>query len=1001
MYKKIIVALLAIVLLISFVPSSAFATVLNEDVTISTPVYANFETAAAAQAVDSQLTGDGSTAVLADDAKEGDFSLKVTTTNETPDPYAQYTLVTSEQFDIAENSNINLWVKTGNGASWISFYSNSALITCDMDGDGQFEVGTDLDAGKWTLLTLDLLNTDTVITVGDDLIVRSNDNSVWSFDEVKALGTKTTSIDLSKMVNSNTTLNNGKLEFNKTVDSTAYVATPTTIVSNRNLGFEKVFNKQTDFAGGIFYNCSGLDDGSIVGYSSIWNYTSPIIDISTVNAISYGYIVLTTSTGTTATVQTSLSLDGGNTWTGWLNVGKNGNISGISKTVILQNARIKYKISGTKAIEADKSIVTSVNLFLKGDDNTLSSVSGFLNGIKIDSKIVNNQGNETYIYDTMTYTFLNTASNLIMSGNGKFLFYINPTDGCIYRIDVTNGLNTLYINKTALSMDSISSFKVNYDGTVLCILGIYYGNTYLVKFDSKVTTSKKTLVAPSNIPISYDIQDSGGIIYSYYVSGSNAEYIVHCSPDNTISTLQSLTMGYSTIPDTINVCICDTSNDYIYSISYYTYSPYTYHGSTYSSKYGVISLTSAFSSSFKLSNAGDFLYYGNVMYNLKNSTQRILNTNGAQLKVMNDNKLLLIKDGYCYSYDTATGFSTIITYLPDYSSFITADDFGKSIVYKNTTNNVRIKTTNATDKVNKYLLSFDGKNTWYSYSSGTWVKVSDKKTPDTDTLTKYGMTAEQINALSADNFESLYADGNEIYTVDVAVYFQSVSPNYSPSINSIKIITDANSYDDASYSTSNPLYAAKSVDFNGSDWREVKKIYPVEICNKASEFIYFFYSEGKYSYYDGSAWQTETETEIADMIADVDTNWIDLKLIGMKTEEVRQIPTSTLTTQFAGKDFSVVYCMKVPDVSTTGYYSLITSDYTADIYASENLVLNIKYTDGTTEQIAGMTSGQIEDFMSWLLNHTKKSSTYYTITVGNIHYSINYYTVSKATVTES
>jgi hypothetical protein len=114
--------------------------------------------------------------------------------------------------------------------------------------------------------------------------------------------------------------------------------------------------------------------------------------------------------------------------------------------------------------------------------------------------------------------------------------------------------------------------------------------------------------------------------------------------------------------------------------------------------------------------------------------------------------------------------------------------------------------------------------------------------------------------------------------------------------------------------------------------------------------------------YTYAEWQTETTTEIADLIADVDANWTSLKLIGMTAKEVRAIPESALTSQLAGSDFSIVYCMRVPDVSTVGYYSRVTADYIEDLYASDTLTLNVTYINGTTEQITGLTSTQIEDF---------------------------------------
>ncbi len=151
--------------------------------------------------------------------------------------------------------------------------------------------------------------------------------------------------------------------------------------------------------------------------------------------------------------------------------------------------------------------------------------------------------------------------------------------------------------------------------------------------------------------------------------------------------------------------------------------------------------------------------------------------------------------------------------------------------------------------------------------------------------------------------------------------------------------------------------------FSGSEWRLINRIYPVEISPKEASFIYFFYAGGKYQYYDGTQWTVETGTEIADLIADTESNWIALKAIGMTTQEVREIPQTALTSQLAGTDFSVVYCVRSADSSTEDYYCRITADYTEDYFASASLTLAVTMIDGTVNNISGLTDTQIEDFM--------------------------------------
>ena len=265
MLKKNCMRAISIVLVFAlFVPFNAFATTLNEDVSITRPLEGNMETAAEATAVDTQLSGSGSSAALTDDSKQSSFSLKVTVTDEDTNPYAAYILVESDPFSIAEYSSVTLWIKPGAGADWIEFYTNSTLITCDENGDGRYEVGTELLSGKWNEITLSLLNTETGITQGNGLTVRTDEYSTWSYDGVSSNKSNAAAIDLSTLVNGDTQLNNGNLEFPLNGESTAYEADSTVLVSNNEVVFDETYTTQSDFSGGTFEGgATNNVDGSI------------------------------------------------------------------------------------------------------------------------------------------------------------------------------------------------------------------------------------------------------------------------------------------------------------------------------------------------------------------------------------------------------------------------------------------------------------------------------------------------------------------------------------------------------------------------------------------------------------------------------------------------------------------------------------------------------------------------------------------------------------------
>ncbi|MEA4896102.1 MAG: hypothetical protein VB064_12715 [Oscillospiraceae bacterium] len=872
MYKKVISFSCAVILLFSGMLTNASAvTVINEDVSVETPIYGGMETAAEAQAVDSQLTATASSATLIDDAKEGEFALKVNIANEDTDNYAQYTLVNSSSFSIASFSRVNLWVKPGAGASWVSFYTNGALILSDINKDGKFEVGSDLESGKWSKLTLDLTCADVPVTSGDDLVVRSDEYSVWNFDGVICQGTQCTTIDLSAMVNNDTELYSNNIRFKKTNNDLTYDISPSVLVSN----------------------------------------------------------------------------------------------SGVSQE--------------------------------------LEPLNGTLQNIKITSDIVNISGNPATPNDSLSVPNSYSCTKFAFSGNGKMFFYVR-SDGYLYSLDMDTGITSkLSISvPSGYTFKSIESFKVNYDGTILCV---YVAYTYiynsrtgymLIKFNPASAVTNTLLdVDYTRSGVIYDIQDNGGIVYSY-LENNNTFYLMYCYPAYSWSTTIGTSTRTTDLFDFRYVTIAKASGDIFYVNSTSCLCSLS-ASSSYINSLG--SVNNVYSINCAKNDGTEvYLNSGTAVYNYSTKTMCPISIN--VIGSMNNGYLLGLANSRYYIYNPSTNEKKDITPSEQIST-VSIDSVGEELAYVTTTGYLKMKHLNMTNKVNKYLLSFDGKNTWYSYKNGTLKMVSSDKTPEVSCFDTYGMTAEEINALKKSDFDKLYEDGAEIYSVDVAVYFNSVSYEYSPSISSINIITDANSYGDASASTANPLYTAKKTDFAGSKWRYVNKVYPVEVAKTAADFTYFFYADGKYMYYDNSAWHVESIDEISSLISDVKANWINLKLIGMTASEVRSIPKSALTSQFAGVDFSVVYCMRVSDKSTKGYLSMITADYTEDRYESNALTLNVIYSNGKTEQISGMTSTQIEDFMDWLLNRTKSSPNYFSFKVGSVNYYVNYYMISNVSVTEA
>ncbi len=1150
MLKRVTASFICLVLSFGIVfPINAHAvTVINQDVLAAEtalPIKSAMETNAEAAAVDTQLTATESSAVLSVDKKEGGYSLKVTAADETANPYAQYTLVSSDAFDIAGYSTIMLWVKPGAGAGWIEFSSNGAIIKSEENGDGRFEVGKDLESGKWTQITLNLLDAAS-ITQGDDLVVKTDENSIWFYDGITSQKNAADSVDLSTMVNDSTQLSGGSLQFKKTAAGTAYNTNPTVLVSNTRVAYEKTLTTYADFKSGI---CSGgvsaNSNGSVVfntdysdictggtaisggsgstpeyafdnstssefkssqsgsnvngkayiGYtfssatqingfsiyqstgpravgsvllqyyntstsawttvgtyslketsgnkkdifvcapeasaaswrllandntdgSQCWDvqevefyqpttdyYTTAEFDISTAEDVEYGHVKYTATEDTELVIETMLSLDGGTTWGDWCELDEYGEIQGLNQTANLQNAKLKLRVSKGACRGSAIPVLHDIKIQLICEADPSAFIGGKLHGISIDTGNYDLSGETAANYDKATYTSIASATAIALSGDGKTLYYGNAG---LYKLDLLSGESTLIYSSSGTTVISI---KTNYDGSKACANSKHlYSNKYyyrLFKYDSTAATGVTLLQSERDTNYSaYDMYEDGSVAFVEILSSDKAR--LYYVPSNGAS----ISKDFNSNDTNINISFSGDSNEFFlsYNNSSTGYiNKYTYANGTLGSG-SVISISNNTYGGITVSASGEEVYYllDNRLYSyhLETRVTRKFDITATKIyKVIDDGKLLL---GYVsqppykyFIYDPATDKEESVrpTEYTEASMIFDTDYSSNTVAYIPTADYLRVWYRNGATDLNKYLLSFDGKNSWYSHKNGSWEMVVQGPKPSLETLTKYGMTAAEVSAMTEEDYRPLYENGSEIYSVDVAAYFASVSPYITPAIKSIYIVTDE---ENITSDIGEYLYTAKKVDFTGSDWRKINSLYPIEIIPKEAKYLFFIYADNKYQYYDASGWQVETASEISTLISDTQANWENLSEIGMSAAEVRAIPADVLTSQLAGKDFSVVYCMRVADQSTVGYCCKISADYSKDFFAGTNLSLSINMIDGTTKTLTGLTDTEVEDFMVWLYGRQYgKGSIYYTIKTGATSYFVNYYTIQSVTVTEN
>ncbi|MBU7006023.1 RCC1 domain-containing protein [Phosphitispora fastidiosa] len=704
-------------------------------------------------------------------------------------------------------------------------------------------------------------------------------------------------------------------------------------------------------------------------------YYEATVDLSTIqnptNLIISWTSIVPANTG--LSVETNVSLDEGVSWQGWKAVSNGGFIPDVSAETDLSSAVLKYKVTLT----SNDPFITSQlqDLTITGDCLSVLPI-GKMSKVSIDSSYIDNSGTISSLPVTRTYS---TAKPTVvtLSGDGNRIFYANPDAGNkLYLVDLRTG------EKKELSSYVPVSIKTDLTGNKVAFKTAS-NDLYVYDDISKQTTLVKTGVAD------YSVQNDGSVCYHgegniyLYSTTSPGELLI----SSTASHLDSSRIGNQ---------IFYTNADKLFQV---VKTPTGWQSSELmTAKDTVQGLWSNSDGSLVFTKVYGDLY----SYQVSSETSRKLdvNNNSNIIKVTDGNKLIL-NDGndQYHLYDTETDTLKDIRPTDAEDSYqFSVNDTGTKMAYI-AVNGLSTYYFNGVKRPERYLFSFDGKNSWHTYKEGTWAVVKTGATPLDEDFQQHGMTIDEVNAMDESDFAPLYAGGREVLYFDTAVYFASVDPYISPSLKSITVTLNGGDSYSGDISLEKALYTTKSQSFDASNWRKIRRIYPVEIQPKAAEMHYFIVKDPTnpvyYSYKDNQ-WTTVS----ADLIADVENNWIAVTQQGMSAEELRAIPELDLTSQLAGTSFSVVNAMKVDDMSTEGYNSLITVDYVEDLFVLPNLILNITMTDGTIKTYNGLDEDSVEDFMEWINERQyNRGSIFYRIPTTNDF--INYYNVQFVSVDES
>ncbi len=665
-------------------------------------------------------------------------------------------------------------------------------------------------------------------------------------------------------------------------------------------------------------------------------------------------------------------------WMEWQTLENNCEISNI-ENYNLDKAKLQYRLSLASEMKSDIPIVHSVAIRgskFKEEVSRQKILKSKL--LKISNKLNHKDNNKIKSEFNSITTYFSAfelkPTNFKLSAEGTKLYFSNINDdNSIYYINLTSG-KTLKIH----NITNCVIIDVSKDGRKM----IFTSNNNLYIYNDISGTVENI----SNNPKYYKMRSNGEVVLV------DSTGVVYSHKDNTKIQIYNLEKsdirGFDVAKDGTNI--------------FYT----KYNSSSTTSPYSVqviekiadrwvqrelISSSDIYN--IKSNFTGDLVIYnGRYCYDMNLKITRKLSNNIS--KMISDNKAIYSSSGLYHIYDIDRDIATKIK-TDSYFSNYDIDDAGEKIIY-HTDAGLVIQYINPVTDPTRYLLSFDNKASWYTYQDGKWILASTEREPTKATFDQYGLTKDEINGLTQSDFEKLYENGREIYTVDFAIYFASPDMYTTPVINSIKIYT---SEADETGKATEDLYTVKKIDYDGTSWRKINKIYPVEITSKQAKIYYFFKVEDKYCYYDGTEWKTEEDTEISDLLADTKANWIEITKIGMTADKLRTIPADKLTSKLANKEFSIEYIIKVNDESTKDYNSNIRIDYAETLIPNSDLTLKVLFLDGTQKEYIGMNNRDVEDFVDWVNKKQYGSGPAFKIIKTPTTYElVNFYTVKQVLV---
>ena len=344
-------------------------------------------------------------------------------------------------------------------------------------------------------------------------------------------------------------------------------------------------------------------------------------------------------------------------------------------------------------------------------------------------------------------------------------------------------------------------------------------------------------------------------------------------------------------------------------------------------------------------------------------------------------KLYNPSTGESYKITDATG--DVVHYNPD-TCMLTIINDGYIARYKFTSEKSSAK----------YLLSFDGENTWQSYKNGRWITVSSGRTPTETEIGAQGMTGDELNNITPAAYKKLYTNGTDILSVNVAIYMNSNSNKLTPVISKMTVNTSEGI-------KSQKVFSIRNKEFIKSDYANVTSIFPVEDFKADAECYYLLYlgNEWLYTYKDNKLIKIEETAD--ELLGDVDNSWLKFKQYAMSTRELCNIPADVLTNlfvnpEYANTEFGVIYVLKGENTIANTVTFKVQAN--AKHITSDEVVIEVKMNGGDIKVVDSrdFDTKSIENFLAWLENRQSgKGEIFYIFKNDEVQFFINYYMIDS------